>query len=1528
MKNVLRTFLKSTEVSGLNPEESRRRKLINILLLTIAAGAVLVLATLLVALSLGKVGGEREIKLLIFAISSYLTGAGVIYFINRYFSVYLAGTLLLLLIIVIASVSDLPREVVGGRGLLLFAIPILAASFILSPRASFVAAAVCSAAIISIGLLADPQILPSIAAVMGFFILALFSYLSAKSLRDIHRDILESENKHRMFFENASVGIGISDPSGNMLYINERMTEITGYTPRNFSKTNVIDTYVNPADRKRLLETIDREGEADNFEAQLKRENGEIYWASLFVKPIEYDEATAFLTSIIDVTERKKTERLLLEKDYQIQALYEAPEIFMGILDIDGKLLSANNSALDFIGKTFSEIEGRYFWETPWWNHSEKLQKRLKESIEKAGRGISDRFEAKHIGKNGEIVFIDFSLRPTKDEKGNIFKLFAEGIDITEKIISEERRKLHSDILRTLNRANQWKDLINDILDLIKTDFDAVGIRLIEGEDYPYYVTNGFSNEFVKKERRLCSIGPDGEIERDSEGNAILECMCGTVIRGRTDPSQEFFTDRGSFWTNSTTELLSGTTGEDRQGRTRNRCAREGYESVALIPIRVGKETIGLLQLNDRRKNRFTAELVEFFENIGNSLGVAVRRKQIEEELTRRERLHEEAQKVARIGHWELNPGFDAMNWSGEIFRILGLNPDKGEPTFAEHEKYIHSEDWPALKKALTAAADEGTPFNLVARAIRPGGEIRWINMIGMAKRDEDGNVSGLFGTVQDVTDLKRTEQDLVDSRESYRKIFSTAANLIISLDSSGIIVNCNDQIENLLGYRKDEIIGNPMLEIIHPDDVERAKDSLAEIQKTGYSYDEEYRIVRKDGGVIDVIVNSSGINPEGDSYKNTICIINNITSRKKTESALRESERKLSTLIGNLQGMAYRCRNTPGWTMEFVSDGCLELTGYEPEEILKNSLISYEEIIHPEDRMMVREAVDEALEKGKHFELQYRIITRERKVKWVWEKGKLIRSDEGKPEIIEGFISDISSRKNAEEKLKESELQKKVILNASAEMVVYYDTNLRVIWANRVSAESVGETPEALEGRHCYEIWHNRNQPCNDCPVLKARDTKTPHKAVQNTPDGRHFFVRGYPVLDENKEVTALVEFGQDITEKINREKEQEKMLEELNRARKMESIGQLAGGVAHDFNNLLTVINGHADLLLNNDKLSETSRQGAREISEAGKRAAELTSQLLAFSRRQILEPEVINLNNVIANLKNMLTRLIGEDIELITELDDNLPNVKADPGQMEQVIVNIVVNAREAMPEGGRLTVTTGKVELNEESLPDHTSIEPGRYVEVSISDTGFGMDEQTREQIFEPFFTTRGMAKGTGLGLSTVHGIVNQSGGAISVDSEQGSGTTFNIYLPVVNEPVKPKRDEKQKSGDYSGTEAILVVEDDRRVLSTICQMLESRGYKILKALSPEKALKIFRENRDSLQLVLTDVVMPEMDGKELAGKILSLNPDIKVLFMSGYTDDAIAPRGVPKSNIVFLRKPFTPDQLAGKVREVLDDKGKV
>jgi len=341
--------------------------------------------------------------------------------------------------------------------------------------------------------------------------------------------------------------------------------------------------------------------------------------------------------------------------------------------------------------------------------------------------------------------------------------------------IAQKRQGLYTRIMVILNRSNEWRSLINDLLQEIKhfSDFEAVAIRLQKGEDYPYYVANGFPEDFVEKENSLCSRNENGEIERDTRGNPYLDCMCGNVIRGRTDSSKPFFTKNGSFWTNSTSDLLADTTEEDRQARTRNRCNGEGYESVALIPLRCEDETVGILQLNDSRKNRFDIGLIKFYESIGNSIGIALRRKRIQEELLKRERLHMEAQKVAHIGHWKIDPDLTNLSWSKQIFRIYGIDPKEGELSFAEHEKYIHQEDWPDFKGAFLKSAKEGTSFEIAVRIVRSDKKTKWMQVIGTSNRDEEGNITKLFGTKQDISQLKKIEQELKKSFEGTIQIIS-----------------------------------------------------------------------------------------------------------------------------------------------------------------------------------------------------------------------------------------------------------------------------------------------------------------------------------------------------------------------------------------------------------------------------------------------------------------------------------------------------------------------------------------------------------------------------------------------------------------------------------------------------------------------------------------------------------------------------------------------------------------------------------
>lgn len=394
-----------------------------------------------------------------------------------------------------------------------------------------------------------------------------------------------------------------------------------------------------------------------------------------------------------------------------------------------------------------------------------------------------------------------------------------------------------------------------------------------------------------------------------------------------------------------------------------------------------------------------------------------------------------------------------------------------------------------------------------------------------------------------------------------------------------------------------------------------------------------------------------------------------------------------------------------------------------------------------------------------------------------------------------------------------------------------------------------------------------------------------------------------------------------------ISERKEAEEALRvsesELRQSHKLEAIGQLAGGIAHDFNNLLTVITGYSDLALRRTGNDDVLRSSLCEIQKAGDRACSLTNQLLAFSRKQVLQPKVVNLNAIVTNVDKLLRRLIGEDIDLFIALEPKLGQAKADPNQIEQIIMNLAVNARDAMPEGGKFTIETTNVRLDEKYTRNHVEIFPGQYVMLTVSDNGCGMSPEVQTRIFEPFFTTKGLGKGTGLGLSIVYGIVRQSGGNIWAYSEEGKGTTFKIYFPCVDEPDIAHSANASSRDLPQGLEMILLAEDEDQVRRMTRGMLEMNGYRVLDATNGQEALSIFEQYTGQIDLVLTDAVMPKMSGRELVETLKGLNPKIKVLFMSGYTNDAIVRHGLLDQSIAFLEKPFTPDSLMRKLRDVLD-----
>jgi hypothetical protein len=513
-----------------------------------------------------------------------------------------------------------------------------------------------------------------------------------------------------------------------------------------------------------------------------------------------------------------------------------------------------------------------------------------------------------------------------------------------------------------------------------------------------------------------------------------------------------------------------------------------------------------------------------------------------------------------------------------------------------------------------------------------------------------------------------------------------------------------------------------------------------------------------------------------------------------------------------------------------------------------------------------------------------------------------------------------------AEEARRESErIYKELFENNPNPMWVYARDTLRFLAVNEVAVSHYGYSREEFLGMTIEQI-----RPPGDIPAMRKSVRDVPG-TIRKVGTWKHLRKNG-GIIDV--EITTHdLEFGgrparlvlaTDVTERKRAEAERDTLEKQLAEAQRMESIGRLAGGVAHDFNNLLVVILGHAELLLHRPAAADPAVEDSlREIRKAGERAANLTRQLLAFGRKQVLEIKTIDLNRVIAGFEGMLSRLIRESIDVTTHLAPDLGSVKADPFQIEQILLNLCINARDAMPGGGRLTIETTNVSLDEEYAKGHTGVRPGPYVMLAVSDTGSGMDAEAVGKIFDPFYTTKEKGKGTGLGLSTVYGIVKQHGGNIWVHSEPGRGTTFKVYLPRADEPAASEEAAPPASVRASREpETVLVVEDDDSVRDLVCRMLSGTGYEVLVARSGQEAVVLAKEAK-AIHLLLTDVIMPEMSGRVVAERVAAFHPGVKVLYMSGYTDDVVAHHGILEGGVTFLQKPFTTHTLANKVREALE-----
>ena len=649
---------------------------------------------------------------------------------------------------------------------------------------------------------------------------------------------------------------------------------------------------------------------------------------------------------------------------------------------------------------------------------------------------------------------------------------------------------------------------------------------------------------------------------------------------------------------------------------------------------------------------------------------------------------------------------------------------------------------------------------------------------------------------------------------------------------------------------------------------------------------------------------------------------------RKRAEEALRESEERYRTILVNIEDGYYET-NLRG-DLTFFNDSLCRMLGYSKDEMMGMSNKQYTD---EENRKKLYAAFNQVYRTGKPVKgFDWQVFTKDGRKIFGEVSVSLLKDSKGEPIGFRGIARDITERKQTEEELRTEKQRFEMLLENAPFGMILIDKAGNFKYVNSKFIDLFGyalnDIPKGREWfrkaypdpdyrHHVIETWiHDSNitEPGENVPRIFTATCK----------DGTKKTIRFITVQLGRGEYLMSCE---DITLVQRAEEEKAALAEQLRQSQKMEAIGRLAGGIAHDFNNLLTVIRGYSQLSLLGLNENEKLRGNLEEIQKATQRASDLTHHLLAFSRRQIMEMKIIDLNALLRDLDKMLHRVIGEDIKLTYLLADEIGKVRVDPGQIEQVILNLAVNARDAMPSGGKLTIETSNAELDEAYAHTHIGSKPGHYVMISVSDTGMGMKPEVRERAFEPFFTTKEKGKGTGLGLSTCYGIVKQSGGNIWAYSEPGRGTTFKIYLPWMEALPKETKDKADLAEMLKGSETILAVEDEIEVRKLVAQILMGQGYTVIEASNGEQAMKAARENSGRrIHLLLTDVVMPGMSGRELAEALGLLHPNMRVLYMSGYTDNAIVHHGVLEEGVNYIQKPFTLDALARKVREVLDQRG--
>jgi PAS domain S-box-containing protein len=845
--------------------------------------------------------------------------------------------------------------------------------------------------------------------------------------------------------------------------------------------------------------------------------------------------------------------------------------------------------------------------------------------------------------------------------------------------------------------------------------------------------------------------------------------------------------------------------------------------------------------------------------------------------------------------------GHSALGYTRDEFlalRVWDVDAALDESSWREQEKGF-STDTSVTFEAVHRRKDGSTfPVEITVRRVR---------------LDRDY----LVAAARDISERKQTQTRL----QQLSVMVEQSPVSIVITNPAGIIEYVNPKFTDLTGYTSEQAIGrNPRILKSGRQSREVYQRMWSEIT-SGRVWRGELHNRKRSGILYWEEVTISPIVDDRGAITHFVGIKEDITQRKEAEAALRESEQQLSQIIATSPGVICSFRLRPDGTtcLPFASERIEEIYGLRAESLREDAAPIFA-LMHPDDSENVRRTIAESAQTLTPWHCEFRVRNPQKGE--IWLEGYSMPHREADGSVLwHGILQDVTERKRSEDELRWKTAFLEAQVDSSPDGILVVDSQGRKILQNqrlidlfRVPESIVADADDSKLREYVTGQAKNPAHFAARVAQLYSNQDEIGRDEIELV-DGKVIDRYSAPVRDRNGRYYGRTWTFRDLTERRNLEAQ-------FQQSQKMEAIGQLAGGVAHDFNNLLSVIMLYSEMMALGIAQDHPIQNSISEIQQAAQHAASLTRQLLVFSRQQVLEPKVLDLNAVVSDSEKMLRRLIGEDISLVAQLSPHLNAVKIDPGQVNQVIMNLAVNARDAMPQGGRLTIETKNVELDKTFASTHTESRPGSYVLLTITDTGSGMPPEVRARIFEPFFTTKGIGRGTGLGLSVVHGIVKQSGGHLDVYSEVGVGTSFKIYLPAIAENLSHTA-AKQFVRTSRGTETVLLVEDDDAVRRLTIFALEHLGYTVLKAASGAEALRLMEDKTPKIDLLLTDVVMPQMSGRQVADALRKTRPDLKVLYQSGYTDDAIVRHGILQAEVDFLQKPYTLAALAAKVREVLD-----